>query len=74
MDAEVTVVGEPSNAGFDAQAGDTERFPVVFQQDAALVHGPFTKGERLRILGGQVINGGAIELRPWTEVFHRGMG
>ena len=72
MDAELTVVGEPSSSGFDAQAGESGKFPVVFQEDVALVHGPFTKGERLRILGGQAIEGGALELRPWTEVFHRG--
>jgi hypothetical protein len=74
LDVEVTVVGEPSASGFDAQAGEEGVLPVVFRDDVALVHGPFAKGERLRILGGQVIEGGALELRPWTEVFHRGMG
>lgn len=73
LDVEVTVVGEPSSSGFDAQAGEACAFPVVFREDVALVHGPFTKGERLRILGGQANEGGALELRPWTEVFHRGM-
>jgi hypothetical protein len=69
---EVTVVGEPSGSGFDAQAADAAMFPVVFREDVASVHGPFAKGERLRILGGQTIEGGGLELRPWTEVFHRG--
>jgi hypothetical protein len=73
LDVEVTVVGEPSGSGFDAQGGEAGVFPVVFREDVSLVHGPFAKGERLRILGGQAIEGGALELRPWTEVFHRGM-
>lgn len=74
LDVEITVVGEPSGSGFDAQTGNASVFPVVFREDVALVHGPFAKGERLRILGGQAIEAGALELRPWTEVFHRGMG
>jgi hypothetical protein len=74
LDVEIRVVGEPSSSGFDAQAEEAGVFPVVFQEDVALVHGPFAKGERLRILGGQVLEGGTIELRPWTEVFHLGMG
>jgi hypothetical protein len=73
LDVEVTVVGEPSSTGFDAQEADAGVFPVVFRGDVALVHGPFAKGERLRILGSQVIEDGALELRAWTEVFHRGM-
>jgi hypothetical protein len=73
LDVEVTVGGEPSTAGFDAQTAKAGRFPVVFREDVTLVHGPFAKGEQLRILGGQAIEGGALELRPWTEVFHRGM-
>lgn len=74
LEMEVTVVGEPSSNGFDAQTGGASVFPVVFRDDVALVHGPFAKGERLRILGGQALEGGAIELRLWTEVFHRGNG
>jgi hypothetical protein len=73
LDVEVTVVGEPCGSGFNAQTGGAGVFPVVFREDVALVHGPFAKGERLRILGGQAIEGGALELKPWTEVFHRGM-
>jgi hypothetical protein len=73
LDVEVTIIGEPSSTGFDAQAGEAGIFPVVFREDVALVHGPFAKGERLRILGGQAIEGGALELKRWTEVFHRGM-
>ncbi len=74
LDVEVTIVGEPSSNGFDAQTGEESVFPVVFRDDVAKVHGLFTKGERLRILGGQALEGGAIELRLWTEVFHRGNG
>jgi hypothetical protein len=70
---EVTVIGEPSGTGFDAQPGGAGVLPVVFREAVASVHGPFAEGERLRILGGQAIEGGALELRPWTEVFHRGM-
>lgn len=73
LDVEVTVVGEPSSGGFDAQGGETGIFPVVFREDVTLVHAPFMKGERLRILGPHVIEGGALELKSWTEVFHRGM-
>jgi len=73
VDVEVTVVGEPSGGGFEAQEGEAGVFAVVFQEDVAMVHGPFAKGERLRTLGGQAIDGGAVELRPWTEVFHRGL-
>jgi hypothetical protein len=72
VDAEVTVAGEPSGGGFDASAADGLTFPVVFHEDVALLHGPFARGERLRILGGQPTEGGGMELRLWTEVFHRG--
>jgi CRISPR/Cas system-associated exonuclease Cas4 (RecB family) len=74
LDVEVTVVGKPSGSGFDAQARQGCAFAVVFQEELSLIHGPFVRGERLRILGGQVIEDGALELRPWTEVFHRGIG
>jgi CRISPR/Cas system-associated exonuclease Cas4 (RecB family) len=73
LDVEVTVIGEPCGSGFDAQTGKTGVFPIVFREDVAVVHGPFAKGERLRILGGQAIEGGALELKPWTEVFRQGM-
>jgi hypothetical protein len=72
LDLEVTVAGEPSASGFDALAEDGESFPVVLAEDLGRLHGPFVKGEALRILGGSLIEGGAgIELKPWTEVFHR---
>jgi hypothetical protein len=74
LGVEVTVFSEPSSSGFDAQAGKAGKFPVVFHEDVALVHGPFANGERLRILGGKAIEGGALKLRSWTEVFHRGIG
>jgi RecB family exonuclease len=70
VDVEVTVVGEPSGSGFDALTGDATVFPVVFREDVALVHGPFAKGERLRILGARATEDGGLELKPWTEVFH----
>lgn len=73
LDVEVTVVGEPSGSGFAAQVGETSVFAVVFREDVALILGPFVKGERLRILGAQLREGGAVELKPWTEVFHREM-
>jgi len=71
VDVEVTVVGEPSSSGFDALAEGGNVVPVVFRENVASVHGPFAKGERLRILGGQGMEGGELEIKPWTEVFHR---
>src|SRR5262249_34194069 len=72
VDLEVAVAGESSASGFDARAQDGETFPVVLKEDLGRLHGPFVKGETLRILGGSLIEGGAgIELKPWTEVFHR---
>jgi hypothetical protein len=72
VDREVVVAGEPSASGFDARAGDGETFPVVLTEDLGRLHGPFAKGEALRILGGSFVEDGAgIELKPWTEVFHR---
>jgi CRISPR/Cas system-associated exonuclease Cas4 (RecB family) len=70
VDVEVSVVGEPSGSGFDALTGDAAVFPVVFRENVALVHGPFAKGERLRILGARATEYGGLELKPWTEVFH----
>lgn len=57
LDIEVTVVGEPSSSGFDAQGGETDIFPVIYREEVALVHGPFMKGEQRRIPGNQMIEG-----------------
>jgi hypothetical protein len=72
VNLEVAVAGEPSASGFDARTEDGETFPVVLTEDLGSLHGPFTKGEVLRILGGSFVESGAgVELKPWTEVFHR---
>jgi hypothetical protein len=72
VDLEVAVAGEPSASGLDVRAADGGTFPVVLKEDLGRLHGPFCKGESLRILGGSLVEGGAgIELKPWTEVFHR---
>jgi hypothetical protein len=71
-DVEATVVGEPSDTGFDARAADEATFPVVFPATLAPVHGPFSPGERLRILRGwRAEDGDGLELKQWSEVFHR---
>jgi hypothetical protein len=44
----------------------------VLTEDLGRLHGPFAKGEGLRILGGSLVEGGTgVELKAWTEVFHR---
>jgi hypothetical protein len=71
---EVAVVTKPSETGFDAKSADGNVFPIVFREALSRVHGPFIKGELLRIQGGQIVKcGSGLELHPWTEIFHGGM-
>jgi hypothetical protein len=54
--------------------GDLPQYPVrvVHAADGQRIHGPFIERESLRILNAQLAgNGEALELMPWTEVFHR---
>jgi len=71
-DVEVVVAGMPTPTGFEAATPGGNLVSVVYATALERVHGPFAVGERLRILGGQVGEDGTVELKPWTEVFHRG--
>ena len=60
------------NLRSSAKSADGNAFPIVFSEELGQLHGPFSRGEGLRILGGSNVEDGAgIELKPWTEVFHR---
>jgi hypothetical protein len=72
VDIELTIRGQPSTTGFEAQSRSGRSYTVVHSVDGWQVHGPFVKGESLRILNARPVeNGDALELRPSTEVFHR---
>jgi len=72
VDIELTVDGTPGSNGFPATTASGSPCPVVHASDGSKVHGPFVDGETLRILNARVAaSGDAVELMPWTEVFHR---
>jgi CRISPR/Cas system-associated exonuclease Cas4 (RecB family) len=72
IDIELTVCSQPSAHGFEAQSRNGPRCTVVYAADGWGIHGPFTEGESLRVLNAQLAkNREALELMPWTEVFHR---
>lgn len=72
VDIELTVRSRPSATGFEAQSRSGRSYTVVHSADGWQVHGPFAEGDSLRILNARFVeNGDVLELRPWTEVFHR---
>lgn len=72
IDIELTVRGQPAAHGFEAQGRSGRSCTVVHPADGQRIHGPFVEGESLRILNARLVkNGEALELMPWTEVFHR---
>lgn len=72
VDVELTVASDPSDHGFEAETLDGAKLSVVFKRADEQLHGPFKIGERLRILRGVLgTQNGEIELKSWTEVFHR---
>jgi hypothetical protein len=72
IDIELTVGGHPSVTGFEAHSRSGRLCTVVHPADGWQVHGPFVEGESLRILNARLAqHGDALELMPWTEVFHR---
>lgn len=70
IDIELTVNGHPGNNGFLAVTSNGLPCTVVYSSDGNKVHGPFTVGERLRVLKGRITEKATIEFLPWTEVFH----
>ena len=70
VDITLTVDGPPGPYGFSSKSLDGSICNVVHGADGPKVHGLFVEHENLRILNGKVIDG-ALELMPWTEVFHR---
>ena len=72
IDIEITVDGPPSSNGFAAKSRNGAACNVVHASDGPKVHGPFAAGEVLRILNARAATtDDALELMPWTEVFHR---
>jgi hypothetical protein len=72
IDIELTVRGQPAMTGFEAQSRSGRSCTVVHSADSQRVHGLFVEREVLRILNARLaVNGEALELMPWTEVFHR---
>jgi RecB family exonuclease len=72
MDIELTVCGEPSTYGFEAQSRSGCLCTVVYTADGWSRHGPFATGESLRVLNARLAEQEhVLELMPWTEVFHR---
>jgi hypothetical protein len=72
IDIELTVRGQPSATGFEAQSRSGRSCTVVHSADGLRVHSHFVEGESLHVLNARLAgNGEALELMPWTEVFHR---
>lgn len=72
IDIELTVCSQPSAHGFEAQSRNGPPCIVVYAADGWRIHGPFSTGESLRVLNTRLVeNREALELMPWTEVFHR---
>jgi hypothetical protein len=70
IDIELTIKGHPGSNGFLAVTSNGSPCTVVYSSDGNKVHGPFSLGEKLRVLKGRITEEGTIEFLPWTEVFH----
>ncbi len=70
IDREVVIVELPSEYGFIGMCRDHYKINIVYDKDFGNFLGPLKSGEILRILGGSWQNN-TIEIKPWTEVFHR---
>lgn len=68
---QVTISSQPGIYGFEVETLSHQAVSVVFSQDGTALHGPFVHGETLRILNAKINQDGtAIELKPWSEVYH----
>lgn len=70
VDVELVVTGAPADFGFIGQTTNGNYLSVVYDKDLAKMSGAFNSGDRLRILGA-IWGAEALEIKPWTEVFHR---
>ncbi len=71
VDIELVIESNPASNGFLARSSSGVQCSVVYSLDGSKVHGPFELGEKLRILNAHISqDDNAIELVPWTEVFH----
>ena len=70
VDLEMVVTGAPADFGFIGQTTDGSFLSVVYDKDLAKMSGAFKCGEALRIIGA-IAGSEALEIKPWTEVFHR---
>jgi hypothetical protein len=69
-DAELTVGEQPTEHGFAGRTAQGQPLTVVFEAGLARLQGPFSPGERLRVVRAAAGPEGEVELKPWTEVFH----
>jgi RecB family exonuclease len=69
IDLEITVEAEPSPHGFMGRDPSGTTLHVVFDTDAALRWSPFSRGERLRILGAMTEEPRVVRLVTSSEVF-----
>ena len=71
VDMEVWINDDPSANGFEGECKNGKNYSIVFRQELERIHGPFFKGDRIRILRGvNPEHSSEIELKAWTEVFH----
>lgn len=70
IDIELTITGEPTDYGFEAETNKKETVAVVYGSSVRKILGPFNKEDRCRILRASYKKDPlSIELKPWTEVF-----
>jgi hypothetical protein len=71
VDMEVRINDDPSANGFEGKGKNGKNYSIVFRQELEKIHGPFFKGDRIRLLRGvNPEHSSEIELKTWTEVFH----
>jgi CRISPR/Cas system-associated exonuclease Cas4 (RecB family) len=70
VDRQLVVWSSGAKAGFVGRDAQGRELTVVFDDDVAAFFGPFVRGEKLRILGGQLDSEtGALRLTRGSEVF-----
>lgn len=73
VDLELVVAQEPTAYGFVGKTRHGEEVAVVFDEGGAALHGPFQRGETVRVLGGKFsLERRELLLSRSAEVFHQG--
>jgi hypothetical protein len=73
VDIELVIASDGTRTGFVGHDREAREITVVFEEGLGALHGPFSAGRRLRVLGAaRDTDEGTLRLAPGTEVFHVG--